>query len=278
MPKSKMKNKKEIGVCKLTGEVGQFVKSHLIPLSFTRPEVNGEALFQIGSGLPRQRRRTSWYDATIVTRRGEDILAELDSYATDFLRRTRLVWSGWPMATRGAVLESDDRFRERNFRFVEIADPVRLRRFFLSLLWRAIVSARPEVADFEASPEVLENLRSGVFGSASLGDSEFPINLVQLTTLGYIHNFTPIVRNIPLNNDDSAETVRIYRFYLDGLVVWIRERTDAQLDRAGEYLSSTTKVLKVVTFPFEDSFQKRNMDQTIIDDALRNGPPSLRRR
>lgn len=55
-------------VCKLTLQAGKFVRSHLIPIAFTAPEVSGAPLTQFHSGKPPSRRWTSWYDDRLVSR------------------------------------------------------------------------------------------------------------------------------------------------------------------------------------------------------------------
>ncbi|MDI2090140.1 hypothetical protein [Commensalibacter oyaizuii] len=42
--------KQKIGICKLTGSKGKFVKSHIIPKAFTRPLRRGDSFVQGGVG------------------------------------------------------------------------------------------------------------------------------------------------------------------------------------------------------------------------------------
>jgi hypothetical protein len=82
------------GICKLTGEKGKFVKSHIIPAALTTPEGTGP-LTQGGRGRPPIRRWSSWYDPCLVTQAGEAILAEYDNWAIQELRKNKLIWSSW---------------------------------------------------------------------------------------------------------------------------------------------------------------------------------------
>jgi hypothetical protein len=90
-----MAKPKPVGVCKLTGDSGQFVRSHLIPDALTRLSKTGNKYIETGVGLPVTRPSSSWYDERLVTRRGEDVLEDIDTQGIEILRRHSLVWSGW---------------------------------------------------------------------------------------------------------------------------------------------------------------------------------------
>ena len=70
-----------IGICKLTGKNGTFVKCHILPQAFTKPMTPGAPLIQVGDGHRPSQRWTSWYDKAIVTRAGEDFLEKIDTKA-----------------------------------------------------------------------------------------------------------------------------------------------------------------------------------------------------
>jgi len=75
------------GFCTLTHRPGAFVKSHLLPEALTRSTVQGAPLVQYGEGRRPGQRWTSWYDAELVTRDGEDVLSALDTWAIAALRQ-----------------------------------------------------------------------------------------------------------------------------------------------------------------------------------------------
>jgi hypothetical protein len=135
------KKPQRTGLCRLTQTPGKFVKSHLIPLAFTKPESPGLPLIESGPGKRPIRKWTSWYDAQLVTSEGEAILQAYDGWAVSELRRHKLVWSGWGPMLRLSV-EGFNAFPGTPWgvRRVTGIDPVRLRLFFLSLLWRAAAS------------------------------------------------------------------------------------------------------------------------------------------
>lgn len=208
------------GVCKLTGTVGEFVASHIIPAALTRLESAGEKRIEAGIGLGKKWRANSWYDSALVTRQGEDILAQIDSVAIEELRAHRLVWSGWGPVLR---LHADDLIyddQEPSFRLVQFTRPKALQLFFLSLLWRAGASSRPEFSDISLSPRVLEDVRTRVHSKDPGAAADYPVQLFQLATRGHLHNRTPLLESKPRINLDGStgEAIAYVRFYFDGLV------------------------------------------------------------
>lgn len=83
------------GTCKLTGESGPLVKSHILPKALTYGAEKGLPFAQAGRDYAPIKRWDSWYDPLIVTQAGEDILEAYDNWAIEELRAHRLVWSGW---------------------------------------------------------------------------------------------------------------------------------------------------------------------------------------
>jgi hypothetical protein len=130
------------GVCRLTGKCGRFVKSHIIPEALTRPP-SGRPLAQAGLGKRPVKRWTSWYDTSLVTREGEDLLRNHDDWAIKILRRHKMTWRSWG----GANALQDANWLDvgngiHGFRKIEL-DTRRLRLFFLSLLWRTSATSLP---------------------------------------------------------------------------------------------------------------------------------------
>jgi hypothetical protein len=149
------------GVCKLTGNSGQFVESHLIPKALTRPSIPGGYFISGGRGKPPKKSWSSWYDGQLVIRKGENILADYDNWAIRELRRLELV--GWG-TKRSLPVEMWFGSRPEGFglRQVECADPDKLRLFFLSLLWRAAATTRAEFGEVSLPPDEMELLRTMV--------------------------------------------------------------------------------------------------------------------
>lgn len=131
--KKKLAPKRKAGVCRLTGETGPFVDSHIIPRALTVADRDGDHFVEHGDGTRPKRRSNSWYDNELVTRSGEDKLSLIDDLAIRELRRLKLVWSGWGALTRlpEGFIQTTPAGTE--YRLIEgVADRC-LRLFFLKL-------------------------------------------------------------------------------------------------------------------------------------------------
>jgi|SRR6202051_1447249 len=257
------------GICKLTHKPGIFVSSHLIPKALTKPEKSGLPFVQNGYGKRPSRRWSSWYDERLVTREGEDILAALDDWAIAELRKHKLVWSGWgPMQ---ALADGHDAIGETGFgvRSVRDIDGKRLRLFFLSLLWRAAATVRPEFSEITIPSEDIERLRLMVLSSDPEPPTFYQIQLTQISTLGIIHNLTPLAmtKTIPAYGESPERTVAFFRFYFDGLVVHIHsDNTNQEItQQLGSLVVGLDSSITVSTVTYEISFQRKNLDRLIAE-------------
>jgi hypothetical protein len=236
------------------------VDSHLIPKALTRPAVPGQSFVQAGMGSRPIRRWDSWYDPALTIRKGEDILADLDDWAIQELRKHELVWSGWKGA--GSLANNVNRVPGMDIGFREIMgiDPVRLRLFFLSLLWRAAATNRPEFSAVSLPPDDQEQLRLMLL-SGDPGPLDFyPTQLIQLYTLGEIHNHTPIADSKKIDAFDGTppRQIQTFRFYFDGLVAHIhRHASDDSYTVSQNFLTvGHSDKLMVAAVPYETSFQQ----------------------
>ncbi|MGB5559916.1 MAG: hypothetical protein WBN04_18135 [Paracoccaceae bacterium] len=211
------------GTCKLTGEIGKLVKSHIIPAALTKPAYEGAMLFQHGPGRRAQKRRTSWYDQSIVTQKGEDLLKEIDTVGIRILRENRLVWSGFgPMESirlDGKFDYIDPSLIEYGFRVIQVKNPEALRKFFLSLLWRASVSNLPEMAEVRLQEDIQTQIGHYLAGEIPLPIKFYPCTMVQHPQIGLIHNQTPTAGSKSFGNEERAISYDTVRFYFDGLVL-----------------------------------------------------------
>jgi hypothetical protein len=98
---------------------------------------------------------------------------------------------------------------------VSFSEPSKIRKYFLSLLWRAAVSSLPEFKDIILSKNQIEQLRQIIVGESEDELSLFPTTLIQLTTEGPAHNLTPIKQKV------GADGREVYRFYMNGLIAHI---------------------------------------------------------
>lgn len=210
-------------LCSLTGRVGKHVKSHIIPLALTRLERTGDKFVETGIGHGIKSRSNSWYDNALVTREGEDILADIDAKGIDVLRKHKLVWSGWK--NERELLTNDQVLHEGvpHHRLIQLDSARDLQLLFLSILWRAAASKRPEFQDFTLQPDELEELRMKVLSQDPGDFSEYPIQLFQISTLGLHHNRTPLMESKETPNIESApsQVVDYARIYFDGLTAHI---------------------------------------------------------
>ncbi|WP_289097669.1 hypothetical protein [uncultured Pseudoalteromonas sp.] len=252
-----------MGLCLLTGKKGKFVKSHIIPKSLTRPSKAGNKFLQPAAGSTTVRlikRADSWYDKSIVIREGEDYLSEIDSYAIDELRAQGLLWSSDKLRKPATDLINE-------LTIVNFNEPLKIRKFFLSLLWRAAVSSLPEFVGVTLSKEQIEILRRIIIGEMDDKLSVFPIILIQLTGLGPTHNFVPIKL--------SFNGWEVYRFYVNGLIAHIHLQNPNLLalmnpvpsDHPTFLGTEQTIVHQVKT---ENSFQLSNLKKLLRNDVFIN--------
>jgi hypothetical protein len=244
-------------------KTGKFVKSHLIPLAFSAPS-NGRYFIDGAPGGRPTRRPTSWYDRELVTRSGEDILADLDSFAVTELRKARLVWSGWGKETfiTDNIIQYPD--SEQLVRLVPNLDVLKLRVFFLSLLWRAAASDMPQFANIELQECELEQLRLMVLNQNPDPLSFFPVHLTQIVTRGARHNLGPLKMTTPIDAGAGNGPLMLnsYRFYFDGLIANIHTNISekAHAEASAIYVGGDDIVI-ANCIKFEDSFQASNMIQ-----------------
>jgi hypothetical protein len=200
-----------VGICLLTGKEGKYVKSHILPKSLTRPTKPGNKFFQPDPNSAQKRyikRADSWYDKSIVIREGEDYLSDIDSHAIDELRAQGLLWSSDKVRVPATNSINE-------LTVVSFSEPSKIRKYFLSLLWRAAVSSLPEFKDIILSKNQIEQLRQIIVGESEDELSLFPTTLIQLTTEGPAHNLTPIKQKV------GADGREVYRFYMNGLIAHI---------------------------------------------------------
>jgi hypothetical protein len=257
----KKKGRVREGRCKLTHCEGRFVDSHLLPKALTKGDELGQGFTQMGNGH-KERRFSSWYDSQLVTKEGENILAKYDDWAITELRKHRLIWSGW-----GPILKLHDYTSlgpRGGIRRLTGGDWCRLRLFFLSLLWRAAATDRPEFREISVPDHDLEQLRLMVLNENPYPLEFYPISLTQFITRGPDHNHTPLatVKKIP-NIDEAGGTLDMpfFRFYLDGLILHISRlplEKNREMDLGPQWVGSDNDNIVLSTVHWEESTQHQN--------------------
>ena len=268
------------GVCKLTGTYGPLVKAHILPAALTYPAEKGRPFAQAGRDVAPKKRWSSWYDSSIVTQHGEDILAAYDDWAIGHLRQHRLVWSGWGEAERLEAPDFSEIPATEGFGFRHIADldGSMLRLFFLSLLWRAAVSELQEFAEVQLHASDVRRLRRMLIEQDPEPLERFPIALTQLSTKGPVHNHAPIAqRKLRDIAKPNGPTIPIFRFYFDGLIAHVhRESSIAEFNEIGPMLLGAKPRAVITVVPFDRSWQRENL-MDLISEAQSRWPDRLAR-
>ncbi len=209
------------GRCSLTGNTGRYVKCHLIPKSLTKPRSSGSHFVQFGVDESPTRVWDSWYDKSLVTREGEDILEGYDDFAVKELKRLELVWRHIrvPEQLVQLVYESPGMW-SFGLRTVTFRDPRKMRLFFLSLLWRAAATKRREFAQIEIGSQELEILTAMVRDGNIDPLDFFPATLLQIVPPGFPHNHAPTALDATVDTGGGREfRHNVFRFFIDGLIV-----------------------------------------------------------
>lgn len=262
------------GRCALTHDEGEYIASHLIPKALTGPSAPGRPLIQIQSGKNALRRWDSWFDDRLVILKGEKYLTDLDTWAIKTMRMHKMVWSGW-----GGADSLHGHFQilpgsPWGIRRIKGIDTLKLRLFFLSLLWRAAATSRSEFAEIDMPENELEVLRTMLLASQALPISFYPVSLTQLSTKGVIHNMPPIAqyKKIPsLIPGLPHRLERIYRFYFDGLIAHFRlPDGNSSPQKVGALVLGATNDVVVSTVAYESSFQKENFDIVLSESNPTN--------
>ncbi len=274
-----MKNNKAYGICALTRTTGAFVKSHIIPLALTRLSRTGEKHIEAEIGQRIKHRANSWYDNALVTRAGEDVLADIDAKAIELLRKYKLVWSGWgrdEQLIAGSYLGED----EVGCRGVAIQDAEALQLFYLSIVWRAAASKRPEFRNINLPSSELEDIRCRVILKDPGRFQDYPVQLFQIGSTGVAHNRVPLLETKEVADSVASpkETIDYVRIYFDGLVSHVHLPRDICLSET--YLKTCLRAGEdtiVFLHKFEDSRAHSDLKELITTVAREQYSPNVPR-
>lgn len=214
-------NNKEI-ICKLTLKKGKFVKSHLLPRALTNLHKTQESRIEIDFQGKNRIAHDSWYDYNLCTEEGEKILSKLDEFGIEELREHNLTWDSWGIhkklrETTSQGIELID--GEDGIRVVKFSDLLKIKIFFLSLLWRVSASNRKEMEHVSLTEDEIEKLRLIINEKQVELVDYFPITLIQLSTKGPIHNRVPYTEFVEF--EEEAIIAKQARIYIDGLIIRI---------------------------------------------------------
>lgn len=205
--------------CLMTGMEGAFVNSHLIPQAFIR-RVGSAPFKELSSdGATPKKRYTGWYDSNIVTRHGENILSALDDYAAKVFYERGFTYRKRRLAVDLNTISGG--FKPNKIYSIADVDALKLRKFGLSLLWRAAVSSNSAVSRIQLPPRILENVRSRILFDID-NIFEFPVYFSFASDGQELCKMAPFrVGNHPF-----------IRFFLDGVVCYVSpwiKKTDFKL-------------------------------------------------
>lgn len=249
------------GKCSLTGDNGVFVRSHILPQALTKPSIKGEALYQSTRQRGEIRRWSSWYDQSLVTRKGEDLLSQIDDAAIKIMRKHQLIWSSWTVF-KPHFQSLAPLLPNHGIRFVEIANAAELIRFAHSITWRASASTLSDLSEATLPLDIQEQLKKYTLGESFTGTSSFPVSMTQLSTVGTIHNQVPMIdRKIIFDPESNRqETQDIVRIYLDGLIFHVHFSgvPYSQTLNNSHFLGSE-KSVAISSVTYEASYQYENL-------------------
>jgi hypothetical protein len=254
------------------------VKAHIIPEALSATlSPDKQPLTQRGKDGRYIRRWTSWYDEKLVTADGEAILTGYDTWAIEFFRWHKLIWSSWgPMAR----LEVPDHLENpgaawMGHRTLRGINCERLRLFFLSLLWRAAATNLFEFEAVNLPPRELERLRQMVLHGMVEPYNFYPMQLIQLSTKNVPHNRAPLrgiraglVGEMAIDPNAAyiGRRMPLYRFYFDGLIIHMEINDDPdQLRPSSGGAIKLGDELGVLTLASERSYEMQHLKTTILE-------------
>jgi len=257
------------GICKLTNQRGKYIKSHIIPAALTRPSLKGNCFLQFGENQRQKKRWSSWYDPELVTAEGEKYLTDLDTWAVKVLRKHKLVWSGW---NGQAELDKNLHNTDAQFggiRIVEGIDPIKIRLFFLSILWRIAATNLNEFSYAVLPKNDLEYLRLMIINNNPEPQSFYPFQLTQLVTKGFMHNHAGVKMDLQINSG-GYNSFPIFRLYFDGLIIYVYLglKLPGSIDKLKGILVGSSNSLIVTTVPFDHSLQFKSIQEAFTRNKI----------
>jgi hypothetical protein len=211
-----------------------------------------------GAGF--RRKWSSWFDDHLVIDIGEKILAEIDDAGIKELRRLKLNWSSWVFA-KPVFQKMGVNTPDHSFRKIALRDADKLRKFILSIVWRAAASKTDAMSSVYASPEQLELLRQIVLGIQPIETNHFPTTVIQLSTIGEVHNHSPYndIKRQPAMLGVPEVEYPIVRLYFDGVIFHVHWNDDnLELNENICFLGACEHLL-VTGISYNASFQYENL-------------------
>lgn len=138
-----------VGICNRCNKKKELCKSHIVPKSFyvsMRDDPND--LIQVSTRYPgtKVKRKIGVYDTDLLCLPCESELSEIDAYGKEVL-----------LNKVASVIDGDE-ISGCQYQMDEVRI-VKLKQFFVSVLWRAVVSNRPEFETVKIDINIKKRLR-----------------------------------------------------------------------------------------------------------------------
>lgn len=260
---------KNYGICKLTNIEGKFVKSHIIPQGLIQKIRKNEPFLQPMEKGRAKKNWTGWYDTKLVTREGEDILAELDSWAVNILRKNKLVWSSWGSSNTLDAADHQLIGEKNGLRIIKNINNQKLRLFFLSILWRAAESTLPEFTDIQLPSSDLKVLRNMLISGNAKPEQFYPIHIIQFYTGKDTYLITPIREKY--NTPVGGVEWETFRFSFNGLVIHIENSPSKNYSgkNLGKLIVGSDEDLCLITQDFNYS-REQDLSKELLQEHVEN--------
>ncbi len=238
---------KESAVCKMCGERSDFVNAHIIPRSFYPERARGKDGLSVLSSDPTDRKRRSLigiYDNRLVCAGCERRFDPLDNYAAKLLMDDVTAFRTVNHHGQPLLYQAD------------LFDYPKLKSFFLSLLWRAAATDRPEFANVDLGP-FLPTLTS-VVKRGDPGDADMFATI--LCRFSDVESWQSGVIS-PVRH--RYEGLNFYRFVATAYVFHIKVDRQPVRDTLGALVMRPEAPLMILAQEFRESAEFRTMIQLV---------------
>ncbi|WP_286261992.1 hypothetical protein [Thalassotalea atypica] len=235
--------------CKGCGENKKLIKAHIIPKSFymdLRANANHLNIVPSNVGERQSRSNIGDYDTNILCKDCDTIMEKYDDYGKKLL-----------LDQRDSFIE-----HERNGQLlgweVHNFDYLKLKLFFLSILWRASISSRPffrrvSLAQYE------DKLKELIWNEQDDDNHTFGCVVAKFLPA----NIEGVEKSILDPDKTTLEGRNYYRFYFGGYNIWIRvdERGVPAQFKHAEIKNGGS--LKVVPRDFQESKEFKMLEKSV---------------
>lgn len=236
--------------CKGCGEARKLIKAHIIPRSFymdLRDRAGYLNVVPSESTHRIARSNIGDYDIGILCQDCDQYLAIFDDYGKQVL--IDRVHPLEEISKAGAVAGWT----------IQGCDPVRLEKFFLSVLWRASISSRKFFLKVKLGPYERE-LRDYLWGEANHHRS-----LGCVISKFRVSRRTPGAEKTILDPDRFKYGDRnYYRLYLGGYIIWIRVDGRRPIDSIGACELAPDRPCIIVNRSFDDSKEFQAIHKSVL--------------